>query len=127
MSTPELEDPSDLSYDGPIGIDMDVYQIPPRSVSIDNITEVKRPTDWTLASCRANSWTANGSFTPTPQHMQGLGLGVLSPMSPAQTPIRQMTLGEDLNMSDLMLADLYDGSPNLRPERRKMKANSLRR
>ncbi|KAJ5897256.1 hypothetical protein N7504_007544 [Penicillium tannophilum] len=105
MSTPELEDPSELSYDGPIGIDMDAYQMPPRSVSID-ITELKRPTDWTLASCRANSWTANGSFTPNPQNMHGLGLGVLSPMSPAQTPINQMTLGEDLNMSDLMLADL---------------------
>jgi hypothetical protein len=109
MSTPELEDPSELAYDSSTGIDMDAYQMPPRSVSTDNITEFKRPTEWTLASCRANSWTAAGSFASNPQHMHGLGLGVLSPMSPAQTPINQMTLGEDLNMSDLMLADLYDG------------------
>lgn len=109
MSTPELEDSSELSYDGSIGIDMDAYQMPPRSVSIDNVPELKRPTEWTLASCRANSWTANGSFAPNPHNIHGLGLGVLSPMSPAQTPITQINLGEDLNMSDLMLADLYDG------------------
>ncbi|KAJ5921689.1 hypothetical protein N7454_009163 [Penicillium verhagenii] len=119
MSTPELEDPSELelSYDVPIGIDVDTYTtmppMPPRSVSIDNTAEMKRPSDWTLASCRANSWTANGSFTSNLQNMHNFQLGVMSPMSPAQTPITQMTLGEDLSMSELMLADLYGGSQNV--------------
>ncbi|KAJ5654651.1 hypothetical protein N7490_001654 [Penicillium lividum] len=101
MLTPELEDPSELSYDA------DAYQMPPRSVSFDNTTELKRPIEWTLASGRSNSWTANGGFIPNPPAMQNLGLGVMSsPLSPARTPINQMTLGEDLSMSDLMLADL---------------------